>query len=83
MAWWPRYSDREVGITTAATLTGRFLAVAGHPGRLVLDLSGLAFVDVVGGWALDDVRTLLQAERPVIVRLPRPRPAASSEPPAW
>jgi anti-anti-sigma regulatory factor len=51
------------------------LAVAaGHPERLVLDLRGLAFVDVAGARELDDVHTLLQTVCPVILR--RPRPAA-------
>jgi hypothetical protein len=51
----------EPDITTATGLTGRLLAVAArHPARLVLDLSGLAFVDVAGARELDDVHTLLQ-----------------------
>ena len=45
---------------------------AGHPDRLVLDLSGLTFVDVAGARALDDVYTLLQTVCPVILRQPRP-----------
>ena len=52
----------ELDLTTAAGLTGRLLAVAAeHPERLVLDLSGLVFVDVAGARALDDVHTLLQS----------------------
>jgi anti-anti-sigma factor len=63
----------ELDITTAAVLTERLLAVAAwHPDRLVLDLSGLVFVDVAGARALDDVHTLLQTVCPVIVRQPRP-----------
>lgn len=63
----------ELDITTATVLTERLLAVAaGHPERLVLDLSGLVFVDVAGARALDDVHTLLQTVCPVIVRQPRP-----------
>src|SRR5262245_7071594 len=39
----------ELDITTATALTGRLLAVvAEHPERLVLDLSGLAYIDVAG-----------------------------------
>lgn len=63
----------ELDITTATGLTRRLLAVAArHPERLVLDLSGLAFVDVAGARELDDVHTLLQTVCPVIVRQPRP-----------
>jgi anti-anti-sigma regulatory factor len=47
-------------------------AGAAHPGTIVLDLSGLVFVDVAGARALDEAHTLLQAECPVIVRTPRP-----------
>jgi hypothetical protein len=42
------------------------------PGRLVLDLSGLVFVDVAGARALDATHMLLQAACPVIVGRPRP-----------
>ena len=63
----------ELDITTATVLTDRLLAAAaGHPERLVLDLSGLVFVDVAGARALHDVHTLLQAMCPVILRQPRP-----------
>jgi anti-anti-sigma factor len=63
----------DLDITTATILTERLLAVAAwHPDRLVLDLSGLVFVDVAGARALDDVHTLLQTVCPVIVREPRP-----------
>ena len=63
----------ELDITTATFLTRRLLEVgAVHPDRLVLDLSGLVFVDVAGARALDEAHTLLQAERPVILRAPRP-----------
>jgi anti-anti-sigma factor len=63
----------ELGITTASYLTRRLLEVgAAHPDRLVLDLSGLVFVDVAGARALDEAHTLLQAECPVILRTPRP-----------
>jgi anti-anti-sigma regulatory factor len=43
-----------------------------QPERLVLDLSGLVFVDVAGARALEDVHTLLQTVCPVILRQPRP-----------
>ena len=63
----------DLDITTAAGLTRRLLAVAaGHPARLVLDLRGVAFVDVAGARELDDVHTLLQTVCPVILRQPRP-----------
>ena len=63
----------ELDITTAPIWTDRLLAVAAwHPDRLVLDLSGLVFVDVAGARSLDDVHTLLQTVCPVIVRQPRP-----------
>jgi anti-anti-sigma factor len=63
----------ELDITTATPLTRRLLAVgAERPERLVLDLSGLVFVDVAGARALDEVHTLLRAECPVILRQPRP-----------
>jgi len=45
---------------------------AAHPARLVLDLSGLVFVDVAGARALDAVHEVMEAECPVIVRPPRP-----------
>lgn len=38
----------------------------------MLDLHGLVFVDVAGARALDEARTLLQAECSVILRTPRP-----------
>ncbi len=63
----------ELDITTAPPLTRRLLEVgAAHPERLVVDLSGLVFVDVAGARALDEAHTLLQAECPVILRTPRP-----------
>ena len=64
----------ELDITTAPSLTRRLLEVgAAHPDRLVLDLSGLVFVDVEGARALDEAHALLlQAECPVILRAPRP-----------
>jgi anti-anti-sigma factor len=63
----------DLDITTAAALTRRLLAVAAErPVRLVLDLRGLAFVDVVGARELDDVHTLLQTVCPVSLRQPRP-----------
>ena len=63
----------ELNITTATALTRRLLEVGtAHPDRLVLDLSGLVFVDAAGARALDEAHTLLQAERPVILRTPRP-----------
>ena len=61
-------------ITTAAGLTERLLAVtAGRPQRLVLDLRGVAFVDVAGARELEDVHTLMQTVYPVLVRPPRRR----------
>ena len=63
----------DLEITTAAALTRRLLAVAaGRPARLVLDLRGLAFIDVAGARELEDVHTLLQTVCPVILRRPRP-----------
>jgi anti-anti-sigma factor len=63
----------ELDITTATALSRRLLAVAaGHPERIVLDLSGLVFVDVAGARALDATYKLLQAECAVILRAPRP-----------
>jgi anti-anti-sigma factor len=63
----------ELDITTAPSLMERLLKVARTlPERLILDLSGLAFVDVAGARALDDTHTLLQTECPVILREPRP-----------
>ena len=64
----PAVSERD-----ASDLADRRTAsAAGHPERLVLDLSGLAFVDVAGARALDKTCKLLQAECPVIFRTPRP-----------
>jgi len=63
----------DLDITTATRLTERLLAVAaGHPERLVLDLSGLVFVDVSGARALYDVHTFLQTKCPVVLRQPPP-----------
>jgi anti-sigma B factor antagonist len=63
----------ELDITTATNLIRRLLTIgAAHPERLVLDLSGLVFVDVAGARALDAVYEVMEAECPVIVRPPRP-----------
>ena len=63
----------ELDIATAPGLMERLLKVAeAHPERLVLDLDGLAFVDVAGARVLDKTHKLLQAECPVILRAPRP-----------
>jgi anti-sigma B factor antagonist len=63
----------ELDITTATPLTRRLRAIeAEHPERVVLDLSGLAFVDVAGARALGATHALLQTECPVILRQPRP-----------
>ena len=63
----------DLDFTTAPSLTERLLKVASaHPKRLVVDLSGMVFVDVAGARALDDTYTLLQTECPVILRAPQP-----------
>ena len=63
----------EVDITTATALSTCLLNLAAaRPERLVLDLSGLVFIDVEGAQALDDTYALLQTMCPVIVRQPRP-----------
>jgi anti-anti-sigma factor len=63
----------ELDITTATNLIRRLLTIgAAHPERLVLDLSGLVFVDVTGARALHDAHTRLQTVCPVILREPRP-----------
>ena len=63
----------ELDLTTAAPLIASLLAVPDeHPDRIVLDLSGLIFVDVAGARALDEAYHLLQIECPVILRDPRP-----------
>jgi anti-anti-sigma factor len=63
----------DLDITTATPLTERLLAVAaGRPEWLVLDLSGLVFVDVTGARALHDAHELLQTVCPVLLREPRP-----------
>jgi anti-sigma B factor antagonist len=63
----------ELDFTTAPGLTERLRKVAAaHPERLVLDLSGLVFVDVAGARALDEVHKEFEAECPVILRRPRP-----------
>ena len=65
----------DLDIATATPLTERLRAVAaGRPEWLVLDLSGLVFVDVTGARALHDAHTLLQTVCPVILREPRPSP---------
>jgi anti-anti-sigma factor len=63
----------ELDIATATALSRRLLEIgAGHPERIVLDLSRLVFVDVAGARALDETHKLLEAECPVILRMPRP-----------
>ena len=63
----------ELDIATATVLSERLLEVgAGHPERIVLDLSKLVFIDVAGARALDKTHKLLKAECPVILRSPRP-----------
>jgi anti-anti-sigma factor len=63
----------ELDITTATILTQRLLKMgATHPEKLVLDLSGLVFVDVAGARALDETYTLLQAGCPVVLRPMQP-----------
>ena len=69
----------ELDITTATALTRHVWEIAAaHPARLMLDLSGLVFVDVAGARALDEMYTQLPTQCVVIVRYPRPaRPPAS------
>ena len=63
----------ELDTATAPALTNRLLAVgAEHPERLVLDLTGLVFVDVAGARALDAAHKALEAQCRVILRGPRP-----------
>lgn len=63
----------ELDTVTATYLTRRLLKIgAGHPERVVLDLSGLVFVDVAGARALDETCKLLETECPVVLRQPRP-----------
>jgi anti-anti-sigma factor len=63
----------ELDVTSAPGMTERMMKVAeAQPERLVLDLSGLVFVDVVGERALDRAYKTLDAQCPVIVRWPRP-----------
>lgn len=63
----------ELDITTATSMSRRLMAIgAAHPERLVLDLSGLAFIDVGGARALDETYKALTNECPIIVRQPRP-----------
>jgi anti-anti-sigma factor len=63
----------ELDIATATTLSMSVRkVVAAHPQRLILDLSGLVFIDVAGARALDETYKVLDAECPVIVRQPRP-----------
>lgn len=63
----------ELDITNAAGLTERLLKVtAAHPGRLVLDLDGLVFVDVVGVRAFDCALRGLDDGCPVILHAARP-----------
>jgi anti-anti-sigma factor len=63
----------DLDLTTAPGLAERLLEVAqACPERLVLDLSGLVFLDVAGVRILDGVHKALQARCPVIVRNPHP-----------
>ena len=63
----------ELDVTTATNLIRLLLKIgAAHPEQLVLDLSGLVFVDVAGARALDAVYEVMEAECPVIVHPPRP-----------
>jgi anti-anti-sigma factor len=66
----------DLDIATATPLTERLRAVAARrPEWLVLDLSGLVFVDVTSARALYDAYALLQTACPVILREPRPSPS--------
>jgi len=63
----------ELDLTSAPRLTECLLKVGEtHPERLVLDLSGLVFVDVAGARALDASYQALEAVCPVILRRPQP-----------
>jgi anti-anti-sigma factor len=63
----------ELDLTTASGLSECLLKVAEcHPGRVVLDLGRLVFVDVAGARALDQAYKALVAQCPVILRGPRP-----------
>jgi len=65
----------DLDIIAATPLAERLRAVAaGCPEWLVLDLSGLVFIDVTGARALHDAHKLLQTVCPVILREPRPSP---------
>ena len=63
----------ELDITTATSMSKQLLTIGAlHPQWLVLDLSGLDFVDVAGARALDQTYRALEAGCPVTVRQPRP-----------
>jgi anti-anti-sigma factor len=62
----------ELDITSAPCLKERLLEVAAaRPERLVLDMSGLVFLDTAAR-ALDTVHRALEAGCPVTIRDPRP-----------
>lgn len=63
----------DLDLTNAAGVAERLLKVtAAHPTRLVLDLSGLEFMDVAGARALDGAFHALDDGCPVIFRGFRP-----------
>lgn len=63
----------ELDITNAPVLAERLLKVTGaHPERLVLDLSGLAFMDVAGARMLDCAFHALDGRCPAVFRGFRP-----------
>jgi anti-sigma B factor antagonist len=64
----------EIDTSTADTLSERLAAVAdGDPQRVVIDLSGVGFLDSAGLRAFVRLRKALPARCPVILRSPRLR----------
>jgi anti-anti-sigma factor len=58
----------ELDIATATILAGQTAALQGQPGRLIVDLSGLEFIDGRGARALAAVISAMPPGCPVLVR---------------
>jgi len=64
----------EIDMSTAEILAARLAEVAGRsPGRLVVDLAGVGFMDSAGLHCLARVRRLLPEHCPLVIRSAQPQ----------
>ncbi|MGE5289998.1 MAG: STAS domain-containing protein [Micromonosporaceae bacterium] len=64
-------ADGELDYATALTLTAHLTeALSRHPGRLILDLAGVTFIDCAGLSPIVRARNHLPPDVPLIVRAP-------------